>query len=109
MNQENTPSLLYRYFFFAWLFRDAGRGSWLERSAAWRYNKAHSHWLLTYLKRWVVIDFSAFAAGLLSSLVFQAHWISVPFYVLFSVAIPVSSVIVVTWVGLRILPGPSVR
>lgn len=106
MNQEPSPSLLYRYFFFAWLFRDADRGSRLERSAAWRHNKAHSHCLLIYLKRWLVLDCSAFTAGLLSSLAFEGHWICIPFYVFFSLAIPVSSVIVVAWLGLRLLPGP---
>jgi len=106
MNNESSLSLLYRYFFFDWLFRDAGRGSGLERSAAWRYNREHSHWLLTYLKRWVVLDFTAFAAGLLSSLIFQGHWICIPFYVVFSLAIAVYSIIAVAWLGLRLLPAP---
>lgn len=106
MSPKTSPSLLYRYFFFSWLFRDVDRGDRLERSAAWRHNKAHSHWLLTYLKRWLVLDFSAFAGGLLSSLLFEGHWICIPFYVLFSVAIPVCSVIVVAWLGLHYLPGP---
>lgn len=106
MNRENSTSLLYRYFFFSWLFRDVDRGDWLERSAAWRYNQAHSHWLLIYLKRWVVLAVFVFAVASLSSLVFAGHWICIPFYVMFSVAIPVSSVIVVAWLGLRLLPGP---
>jgi hypothetical protein len=42
----------------------------------------------------------------LSALLFEGHWICVPFYVLFSLAIPVSSVIVVAWLGLRFLPPP---
>ena len=99
MEHDNSPSLIYKYFFFAWLFRDVNRGNWLERSAAWRYNLAHSHWLLTYLKRWVVLDFSAFAFGDLTSLLFQGHWICIPFYVIFSVAIPIISVIVVACQG----------
>lgn len=106
MNEESSPSLLYRYFFFGWLFRDACRGNQLERRAAWRHNQAQAHWLLTYLKRWLVVDCSALAVGSLSALLFQGHWISIPFYVLFSVAIPVSSVIVVAWLGLRLLPAP---
>jgi hypothetical protein len=28
-------TLLYRYFFFGWLYKDVSRGSLLERSAAW--------------------------------------------------------------------------
>lgn len=106
MNPESSPSLLYRYFFFSWLFRDVDRGNWMERSAAWRYNQAHSHWLLIYLKRWIVLAALVFAVASLSSLAFAGHWICVPFYVMFSVALPVSSVIVVAWLGLRLLPGP---
>ena len=106
MQQQSSPSLLYRYFFFGWLFLDVSRGDRVERNAAWRHNKAHSHWLLTYLKRWVVVDFSAFAGGSLTALLFEGHWISLPFYLLFSLAIPVSSVIVVAWLGLRLLPAP---
>lgn len=102
MNRENSTSLLYRYFFFSWLFRDVDHGNCLERSAAWRYNQAHSHWLLIYLKRWVVLAVAVF----LSSLVFAGHWICIPFYLMFSLAIPVSSVIAVAWLGLRLLPGP---
>lgn len=106
MKPESQHSLLYRYFFFSWLYRDVDRGSWLERSAAWRYNKAHAHWLLTYLKRWVVLDCTAFAAGCLTSLAFQGHWICVPFFLLFSLAMSVISVIVVAWLGLRLMPDP---
>jgi len=107
MKHDKSPSLIYRYLFFAWLFRDVNRGNWLERSAAWRYNIAHSHWLLTYLKRWIVLDFSAFAFGDLASLIFEEHWICIPFYVIFSAAIPVISVIVVAWLGLILMPGPG--
>jgi len=106
MNRENNTSLLYRYFFFSWLFRDVDRGDWLERSAAWRYNQAHAHWLLIYLKRWVILALFVFAFAALSSLVFAGHWICIPFYLMFSVAIPVSSVIAVAWLGLQLLPGP---
>jgi hypothetical protein len=32
-------TLLYRYFFFSWLFRDVTQGNLLERTAAWRHNQ----------------------------------------------------------------------
>lgn len=106
MQTENTPSVLYRYFFFSWLFRDVARGTLFERAAAWRHNQAQSHWLPTYLWRWTVLSLSLFAAGCLSALYFNGHWICIPFYILFSVALPVCSVILVTWLGLRFLPHP---
>ncbi|PKO30090.1 MAG: hypothetical protein CVU34_20165 [Betaproteobacteria bacterium HGW-Betaproteobacteria-7] len=106
MKSDFCSSLLYRYFFFTWLYRDVGRGNLLERSAAWRYNQAHAHWLLTYLRRWLVVDGLAFAAGYLSSQAFQGHWVSIPFFVLVSLAMSVIAVIVVAWLGLRLMPGP---
>jgi len=106
MQTEKPPSLLYRYFFFGWLFRDVVRGNLFERAAAWRHNQAQSHWLPTYLKRWTVLSFLFFAAGGLCTLLFEGHWIGISFYVLLSVAIPVCSVIVVAWLGLRLMPGP---
>lgn len=106
MSAEQSPSLLYRYFFFSWLFRDAACGNLFERRAAWRYNQAQSRWLPAYLRRWTVLSCLLFGAGALSTLFFEVVWISVPFYVLFSVAIPISSVIVVAWLALRYLPSP---
>ena len=106
MKPDFRSSLLYRYFFFTWLYRDVGHGNRLERSAAWRYNQAHAHWLLTYLRRWLIVDGFAFAAGCLSSQAIQGHWISIPCFVLVSLAMSVIAVIVVAWLGLRLLPGP---
>lgn len=71
-----------------------------------RHNQAQSHWLPTYLKRWTVLSFLFFAAGGLCTLLFEGHWIGISFYVLLSVAIPVCSVIVVAWLGLRLMPRP---
>ena len=38
-------TLLYRYFFFGWLFKDVNRGNLLERAAAWRHNREQARWL----------------------------------------------------------------
>ena len=51
---ESSWSRIYRYFFYAWLFRDADSGSALERSAALRHNCQQAKWLPTYLLRWAV-------------------------------------------------------
>ena len=106
MHTENAPSVFYRYFFFDWLFRDVGRGTLFERTAAWRHNQAQSRWLPTYLRRWVFLSILLFTAGGLSTLLFDGHWIRIPFYVLFSVAVPVCSVILVAWLGLRFMHRP---
>ena len=46
-------TLLYRYFFFSWLFKDVTLGNLLERTAAWRHNQQQARWLLTYMRRWL--------------------------------------------------------
>lgn len=106
MRQLRFLTLLYRYFFFGWLFRDATRGDLFERSAAWQHNKAQAHWLLTYLKRWTVLGVVLFVAGCLCAVAFEAHWVSVPFFVFFAVVIAMGSVIGVAWLGMRLLPKP---
>lgn len=46
---------VYRYFFYDWLFRDADRGSGLERAAALRHNREQARWLPLYMIRWLII------------------------------------------------------
>lgn len=56
-------TLLYRYFFFAWLFKDVRRGKLLERAAAWRYNVEQARWLPTYMRRYIVCGLLLGALG----------------------------------------------
>ena len=99
-------TLLYRYFFFSWLFRDVSRGSLLERAAAWRHNQSQAHWLLTYLRRWVWCGLVSWALGSFVELVLGAPELSILFYVPSVLSVPINAVIAVAWVGLRALPGP---
>ena len=46
-------SVLYRYLFYGWLFRDAAAGSPLERAAALRHNRERARWLPLYIRRWL--------------------------------------------------------
>ncbi|CAM5796872.1 hypothetical protein [Rhizobacter fulvus] len=46
---------VYRYLFYGWMFRDADRGSELERALALQHNKAQARWMPIYLVRWLVI------------------------------------------------------
>lgn len=45
---------VYRYFFFGWLFPDAGIGSGVERAIALRHNRSQAKWLPGYMLRWAV-------------------------------------------------------
>jgi len=98
--------LLYRYFFFGWLFRDVNRGNLFERSAAWRHNQAQARWLPTYMRRWLVFGLLSFAAGAFVELVIGAPLASALLYVPGALSVPINAVIVVLWAGLKALSAP---
>lgn len=99
-------TLLYRYFFFDWLFRDASRGNLAERARAWHFNKARAHWLLTYMRRWFGCGLLLAALGCIVESVLCAPVLSAIFYVPGALSVPGNVVIAVLWIGLKTLPGP---
>ena len=106
---EDAPSfftLLYRYLFFTWLFKDASRGSLFERAAAWRHNQAQAHWLPTYMRRWCCLGLLLMSLGSALELGLQAPLLSAFFYVPGVLSFPVNTVIGVAWLGLRHWPAP---
>lgn len=98
--------LLYRYLFFGWLFRDAQRGSLMERAAAWRHNRSQMRWLPTYARRWAVMGTACYGLGALVEGLLQWPGLSALFYVPGALALPVNAVIGALWLGLKLLPGP---
>lgn len=98
--------LLYRYFFFSWLFRDVNRGNMFERAAAWRHNQEQARWLPTYMRRWFWSGAVLYGAGWFVELVLGAPVLSAFFYVPGALSVPMNAVIVVIWLGLRMLPAP---
>jgi len=99
-------TLLYRYFFFGWLFRDVTRGNLLERSAAWRHNRSQAHWLLTYMRRWLWCGVLLYGLGGLVEMLIGLPALSALFYVPSALSVPVNAVIGAVWLGLKALPGP---
>jgi hypothetical protein len=99
-------TLLYRYFFFAWLFKDASSGNVLERSAAWRHNRQQARWLPTYMRRWLWCGLVLYALGGFFELMLDAPGISAMFYVPGALAVPVNAVIGAAWLGLKAMPAP---
>lgn len=106
MQDSSFRTLLYRYFFFAWLFRDASRGSRLERAAAWRHNQQQAHWLPTYMRRWLWAGVLLYGLGRLIELALDAPALSAFFYVPGALSLPVNAVIGAAWLGLKSMPGP---
>ena len=99
-------TLLYRYFFFGWLFRDVNRGNLLERAAAWRHNRSQAHWLLVYMKRWLVCGALLYALGLLVEFVLGSTPLSVLFYLPSAISVPINAVIGAAWIGFKTFPPP---
>jgi hypothetical protein len=99
-------TLLYRYFFFSWLFRDINRGSVFERAAAWRHNQQQARWLPTYMRRWLWWGLTLYGLGGLVELVLAAPLLSALFYIPSALAVPINAVIGAAWVGLKVMPGP---
>jgi hypothetical protein len=93
--------LLYRYFFFDWLFRDVNDGSALERAAAWRFNQEMGRYLPIYLRRWTILVVFSYAVGALLE-----NWLAFAnaaafFYCVTSISLAMSMLIVRSWLGLR--------
>ncbi len=100
-------ALLRRYLFFGWLFRDASRGSLLERRAAWRHNQACAHWLPVYMRRQGVLGALLFGLGLALEELWQWPLASAFFYVPSILTVHVCLVAAVAWLGLKHLPPPA--
>jgi hypothetical protein len=99
-------TLLYRYFFFGWLFRDVGRGTLLERAAAWRHNQSQAQWLPVYMRRWCCCGVLFYALGICIELFLAQPMLSAVFYVPGALTVPINAVIAAAWIGLKVLPGP---
>lgn len=98
--------LLYRYWFFGWLFRDVNRASLLERAAAWRHNQHQARWLPTYLKRWAVMSLLCWGVGALIEHGVGAPVMSAVFYVQAALGITFNVVTSAVLLGLKVMPGP---
>jgi len=106
MQELAFRTLLYRFFFFGWLFKDASRGDLFERAAAWRFNQSRAHWLPTYMRRWLWCGLILFALGGIAETMMSAPALSAIFYVPSVLSVPINVVIGVIWVGLKSLRGP---
>jgi len=98
-------TLLYRYFFFGWLFKDVNHGSLLERAAAWRHNREQARWLPTYMRRWLGCGLVFYALGSLLEWGLNAPALSIVFYIPGALSVPVNAVICAAWLGLKALPA----
>jgi hypothetical protein len=93
--------LVYRYLFFDWLFRDVNHGSFLERAAAWRFNREMRRYLPIYLRRWVILVVCSYLLGAVSEGWFSLNHAAAFFYGVTSVSVAMAMLIVRSWLGLK--------
>ena len=94
-------TLLYRFMFFDWLFRDVSRAHDLfERHAALQHNKYMSRYLPVYFRRWTVMATFDFGLGFLFERFLQATMVSAYFFTWSCVSIAGLAVIAAAWVFL---------
>ena len=101
-SERPLRSLIYRYFFFGWLFRDASRGSALERAAAWRFNRQRSRYLPRYLRRWASLVLLSYVLGLLLERNLALDLAATFFYCVTALAIAMSVLIAGSWLGFQV-------
>jgi len=90
-------TLLYRYFFYGWLFHDAHRGNPWARAAAWRHNRLQARWLPTYMRRWLFTGGALFAAAWFVECLLLSPGFSALFYVPSALSIPFNAVTALCW------------
>ena len=93
---------LYRYFFYAWLFRDAHMGTSLERSEALRHNSVQAKWLPIYLFRWAVGGVVIQGLEVLAELRWGDSWLPASLAVLLVFVVLFLIVTSICWEFLRI-------
>jgi hypothetical protein len=99
-SEPSLRQLIVRYFFYDWLFKDASRGTMLERAAAWRHNTSQRKWLPLYMMRWTYTCLAGFFTGSCLEVGCNVTLPAVPFYSLASVAVAVLAVTFASWVML---------
>jgi hypothetical protein len=103
----STPSdlpfrvLLYRYFFFAWLFRDASVGSLLERAAALQFNRHRRIYLRTYMRRWLALLVLSYALGIVVESSFAAAVAAALCYGVTTISLAITATIARSWLMLK--------
>ncbi|KQQ97291.1 hypothetical protein [Massilia sp. Leaf139] len=94
-------TLLYRFIFFDWLFKDvSGARTPIERHAATQHNRRMSKYLPVYLRRWSFLTVLDFALGCLVERALQATLLSAWFFTWSCITATGAVVITVAWIFL---------
>ena len=92
--------LVYRYWFWGWLFADVNTGDLLRRAAAWRHNVAQRVHLPVYMRRWCACLVAMFAVAVIIEAC-DARAAAAVFYVVAVISTVIEVTAGVAWVFLR--------
>jgi hypothetical protein len=106
LSTSGTPheplwQLLYRYWFWDWLFHDANQGDLLRRAAAWRHNLRQRVHLPVYMRRWLGGMTAMAVLACVLELVAAAPVVAAPFYVAAILCATIELNAGVAWLFLR--------
>lgn len=101
MGSVPFATLLYRYFFYGWMFHNVASGSLLQRTTAWRHNQGQSRWLPTYMRRWLVLGTLLFGIASFVEIALASPTLSLLFYLPLTLAVVFNAVTAVCWWFLR--------
>ena len=106
MNTLPFRTLLYRYFFFGWLFKDIDccDGDLFERAAILRHNHRQAVWLPVYIRRWLGWSGALCAMGGALERLLDAPGFAVLLYAAGGVCMSAAITTTTAWLGLRQQP-----
>jgi hypothetical protein len=94
-------TLLYRYFFFGWLFKPTDVGDVFERAAAERHNREQARWLPVYIMRWLWLGLGLFLLGRVAEVLLEAPGMAVLCYAISAMSMSFTITIASAWLGIK--------
>lgn len=92
-------TLLYRFLFFDWLFRDMTKATTLlERRVVWQHNRQMRKYLPLYLWRWLVITLIDVGLGSLFEHLLQSGLVAAWFFTWSCITVTGMAVIALMWI-----------
>jgi hypothetical protein len=101
VNDLPFSTLLYRFFFFGWLFKEVAADSNLfERAAVVRHNRRQAAWLPTYLLRWLWCALALYGFGGFFDVMLESPVAGRWCYAFSAMCVSFAVTVVTAWIGL---------
>lgn len=100
---EDLPfrTLLYRYFFFNWLFKDTNASDMFERASALRHNRRQAaSWLPVYMLRWLWWGLGCYAVASVIELLLESPGLASWIYAASAMCLGFAVTTLTTWLSL---------